>query len=90
MFSVFFNGREKMSRTCPYLLVGLFLIVATCGCSHLQKNDDVFFQTSTINALLEGVYDGEITFDDKHMLHGNFDYYGRGNTAFFWGISKYR
>ena len=60
-----------MSRTVPCLLVGIFLISAMCGCSHLQKNDDVLFQTSTINALLEGVYDGEITFRELGQ-HGDF------------------
>ena len=60
-----------MSRTVSCLLTGIFLIVVVCGCSHLQKNDDVLFQTSTINALLEGVYDGEITFRELGQ-HGDF------------------
>ncbi|GAX62593.1 alpha-acetolactate decarboxylase [Candidatus Scalindua japonica] len=32
-----------------------------CGCSYAQNNDEVFYQTSTINALLDEVYDGNIT-----------------------------
>jgi len=33
------------------------------GCAHVQKND-VVFQSSTINALLKGIYDGDVTFGE--------------------------
>ena len=36
-----------------------------------KENEDVLFQTSPINALLEGVYDGEITYEELKK-HGDF------------------
>lgn len=59
-----------------FLIVGL----AASGCIDKQVNDtagnqqvneDVLFQTSTIDALLEGVYDGDITFGELKE-HGDF------------------
>ncbi|MEA1935787.1 MAG: acetolactate decarboxylase [Thermodesulfobacteriota bacterium] len=58
-------------KTIRYLLLFAFLAVAVCGCSHLQKDRDVLFQTSTINALLEGIYDGETTYGELKQ-HGDF------------------
>lgn len=58
-------------NTIRYLLLLAFLAVAVCGCSHLQKDRDVLFQTSTINALLEGIYDGETTYGELKQ-HGDF------------------
>jgi acetolactate decarboxylase len=46
---------------CLSFLVLAFLVLSICGCSHSQKEKDFLFQTSTINALLEGIYDGETT-----------------------------
>ena len=54
-----------------YLLVVIFLSIAFYGCANLQKYEDVVFQTSTINALLGGVYDGDITYKDLKK-HGDF------------------
>ena len=45
--------------------------ISVSGYSHPQENGDVLFQTSPINALLEGVYDGEITYEELKR-HGNF------------------
>ena len=47
------------------------LLVVLFGCSHRDQNNDVLFQTSTINALLEGVYDGEIPYGELKQ-HGDF------------------
>jgi len=58
-------------RTVRCLLLGIFLAIVTFGCSHVQENNDVLFQTSTINALLEGIYDGEITYQELAQ-HGDF------------------
>ena len=58
-------------KTIRYLLLFAFLAVVVCGCSHLQKDRDVLFQTSTINALLEGIYDGETTYGELKQ-HGDF------------------
>ena len=38
---------------------------------HKVDNQDILFQTSTINILLEGVYDGNVTFKELRM-HGDF------------------
>src|SRR3989304_2972228 len=53
-----------MMKIDGYLLVVVFLCLATHGCTHLQKNEDIVFQASTISALLEGVYDGNVTYKD--------------------------
>ena len=58
-------------RVIRYLLVSVFLVIAMTGCLHCQKNKDVLFQISTIGALLEGVYDGETTYE-KLKRHGDF------------------
>lgn len=42
----------------------VFLIGPLYGCSRSDVRRDVLFQTSTINALLEGVYDGDMTFEE--------------------------
>ena len=54
-----------------YLLVVIFLSIAIYGCIHLHTNEDIVFQTSTISALLEGVYDGNVTYKDLKK-HGDF------------------
>lgn len=48
-------------------------VLAACviGCSSLPKERDVLFQTSTISALMEGVYDGDTTFGILKK-HGDF------------------
>jgi len=61
----------------PSVFIGLFIllvivfVIALSGYSHPQENEDVLFQTSTINALLEGVYDGEITYGELEQ-YGDF------------------
>ncbi|MFQ5960862.1 MAG: acetolactate decarboxylase [Candidatus Methylomirabilales bacterium] len=59
-----------------FLLVATVLGVAAYGCSPPQANQahdntDILFQTSTIRALLEGVYDGDMTYREV-MEHGDF------------------
>lgn len=51
-----------------FILNVLFFTLATC----VQKKDntDILFQISTINALLEGVYDGEFSFGEL-KTHGD-------------------
>lgn len=53
------------------LLMLLIIAMAIIGCSSFYGNRDVLFQTSTISALLEGVYDGEITCHELKQ-HGDF------------------
>lgn len=60
-------------KTIHYFWMTVLLAgtMALSGCSHHHKNHGVLFQTSTINALLKGDYDGTMTFRQlKH--HGNF------------------
>lgn len=54
-----------------YLLVLTSLVIAISGCSCLPENKDVLFQTSTMNAIFKGVYDGEITYKELRQ-HGDF------------------
>jgi len=48
----------------------LFLASFAFGCSNAQVNREVLFQTSTLGALLEGVYDGNMTFKEL-KTHGD-------------------
>lgn len=45
-----------------YLKAGLIFLLIIAGCLQRDSKREVLFQVSTINALLEGVYDGDITF----------------------------
>ena len=66
---------------CFLTILLLFLVgVGISGCIDQQapheetlvsENNDLLFQTSTIDALLEGVYDGETTFEEMKE-HGDF------------------
>ncbi len=51
-----------------HVLIAIILAIPICGCSYAQKNEEVIYQTSTINALLDEVYDGNVTFKElkKH------------------------
>ena len=52
----------------------VFVLMMFSGCSVPQEhrnNKDVLFQSSTINALLAGVYDGDMTFQTLRQ-HGDF------------------
>lgn len=54
-----------------YLLVATIFVMTLTGCWHSPPGRDILFQTSTISALLEGVYDGEVTFNELGK-HGDF------------------
>ncbi|MBL7131679.1 MAG: acetolactate decarboxylase [Candidatus Omnitrophica bacterium] len=41
------------------------------SCSNIQENEDILFQVSTIDSLLGGVYDGEITYKQLRQ-YGDF------------------
>ncbi len=58
---------NKINRLVLVLFFWGFFI----GCKNKINNQDVLFQVSTINALLEGVYDGETTFKEIKQ-HGDF------------------
>jgi acetolactate decarboxylase len=53
------------------LLVTIFLVFVISGCATHLQNRDILYQTSTINALLEGVYDGNLDYKSLKQ-HGNF------------------
>lgn len=57
----------KTIRCWPFPLV---LLIAAWGCAPALNNKDVLFQTSTIGALLEGVYDGHLTCEELKR-HGD-------------------
>ncbi|MBN2374596.1 acetolactate decarboxylase [bacterium] len=52
-----------MKRLIRFALPIFLLVAAATGCAHVQKKETIF-QTSTINALLKGIYDGDVTFGD--------------------------
>ena len=57
-----------------YLRLGLLGLIGTISfssCIRLSHHQDILYQTSTINALLEGVYDGDKTFTEL-AKHGDF------------------
>jgi acetolactate decarboxylase len=58
-------------RKAFILLIVIYFVLSCFGCSHTHNNRDVLYQASTINALLEGVYDGDTTFQDLKE-HGDF------------------
>lgn len=60
-----------MMKAVKCLLLIMLLVVAISGYSYPQENEDVLFQVSTINALLAGVYDGEITYGELAQ-YGDF------------------
>ena len=57
-----------------YRINRLFFVIFFCGfligCEKKIDNKDVLFQVSTINALLEGIYDGEFSFREL-KTHGD-------------------
>jgi acetolactate decarboxylase len=57
--------------TARHLLVAAFFVAIACGCAQVPGDRDTMFQVSTINALLEGVYDGDITLGELKR-HGDF------------------
>ncbi len=58
-------------RIVQCLLVLFTILGVISGCSVGENDNDVIFQTSTINALLSGVYDGRVTYKELKE-HGNF------------------
>jgi len=57
-----------------YLLLAVTLVIITIctpGCLSSPKDRDVMFQSSTISALSEGIFDGDLTYKDLRQ-HGDF------------------
>jgi acetolactate decarboxylase len=58
-------------------IIYALLFILICNASSLaQENKDIVFQFSTIGALMEGVYDGNITFKEL----GNYGGFGLGTV----------
>ncbi len=60
-----------LKSVTPIFCTVLFLVVVISGCNLFSGDRDVLYQVSTIDALMEGVYDGEVTFDELKK-HGDF------------------
>ena len=58
-------------KSFRYLILIIFLVVFSCGDISSQESKDVLFQVSTIDALLDGVYEGEVTYGELKQ-HGDF------------------
>jgi acetolactate decarboxylase len=58
-------------KNLRYLVIALFLLVSTLWGSYAQGGRDVHYQAYIFNALLERVYDGEISVKDLKQ-HGDF------------------
>jgi acetolactate decarboxylase len=58
-----------MIKNICFLLIATFLGIS--GCLRSTENRDVLYQASTLNALLKGVYQGDITFKELRK-HGDF------------------
>lgn len=51
----------SMLRKMSMVVIGMML---AAGCVQQQRGRDAIYQTSTLNALMEGVYDGPVTFGE--------------------------
>ena len=60
-----------MIKIIRHSLILTFFTVAIHGYSYPEEGRDTIFQTSIITALLEGIYDGDVTYRDLRK-HGDF------------------
>lgn len=67
-----------MKQRTRYFMLCLIFSVILCGCNTAPEEvnqtaaaEDTLYQVSTLDGLMQGVYDGEITLDDL-LQHGNF------------------
>jgi acetolactate decarboxylase len=61
---------KRPLKTFKPAILATALMITLLGCSSPQAKRDILFQTSTIDALLVGVYDGEMTFKELKQ-HGD-------------------
>ena len=59
----------KIKKIYLVIIVSVVFIFSICSCE--QKPKDTLYQVSTIDALLDGAYDGEVSFGEIRK-HGNF------------------
>lgn len=60
---------RSAGRLC--IIAGVIVLLALSGCASPPKERRIIFQYSSINALLEGVYDSDLTVSEL-AAHGNF------------------
>lgn len=53
------------------LIVFLLIVTTVSGSVHSREDRDVLYQTSTLGALLQGAYEGTVSFEELEE-HGNF------------------
>ena len=53
--------RVRQTERRHFLLCVLIAVAALCGCAHNAHHANIVYQVSTIGALAQGIYDGEIT-----------------------------
>jgi alpha-acetolactate decarboxylase len=65
--------RESVVRFAGRLctIAGVIVLLALSGCAGPPKEHRIIFKYSSINALLEGVYDSDLTVSEL-AAHGNF------------------
>lgn len=59
-----------MKKTSFAIVTAVVLALVASGCENVLVNRDMVFQTSTISALMHGVYDGEMTIEEL-QFHGS-------------------
>jgi acetolactate decarboxylase len=65
-----FLGKGGILFKRKYLFFAYIVFCLFSGCVKVEENSDILFQVSTINALLEGIYDGEFSFGEL-KTHGD-------------------
>ena len=58
-------------KTIRAIFASFFLVISLIGCTTIHQNRDILFQVSTLDALMVGVYDGDLTFGELKE-HGDF------------------
>jgi acetolactate decarboxylase len=66
-----FGGENMKKAYCLLAVIFLIIAMGISGCLSQQKDRDILFQVSTIEALSKGVYDGDVNFRDLKQ-HGDF------------------
>lgn len=61
------NLKGDLMKILNWLIILVFLSVVVCSDLYAQDNRDVVSQISTIDALLAGVFDGEVTFKNLRV-----------------------
>lgn len=51
--------------------INLFLIISLCGCASIEQKEDTLFQVSTLGALMQGAYEGELNLTELEK-YGDF------------------